>query len=59
VEDKRRRGGEDKRTRRRERRMTEAQSQSEVTAEPTTPCFVGIDVAKAWLDVGVRPSGAS
>ena len=38
--------------------MTEAQSQSEVTAEPTPPCFVGIEVAKAWLDVGVRPSGA-
>jgi transposase len=23
----------------------------------TTPCYVGIDVAKAWLDVAVRPSG--
>ncbi len=28
------------------------------TPESTIPCFVGIDVAKAWLDVGVRPSGA-
>jgi len=26
--------------------------------DSTTPCYVGIDVAKAWLDVGVRPSGA-
>lgn len=24
---------------------------------PTTPSYVGIDVAKAWLDVAVRPSG--
>jgi len=42
--------------------MTETQSQSEATPDATPdaiPCFVGIDVAKAWLDVGVRPSGAS
>src|SRR5258708_32038948 len=38
--------------------MTEAQRQPEATPEATTPCFVGIDVAKAWLDVAVRPSGA-
>jgi hypothetical protein len=38
--------------------MSEAQSQPEATSESTTPCFVGIDVAKAWLDVAVRPSGA-
>src|SRR5258708_16733469 len=42
--------------------MTEAQRPPEVTPEATpeatTPCFVGIDVAKAWLDVAVRPSGA-
>jgi transposase len=25
---------------------------------PATPCYVGIDVAKAWLDIAVRPSGA-
>src|SRR5215831_2451073 len=40
--------------------MTEAQSPSEsaeATAESTAPCFVGIDVAKAWLDVAVRPRG--
>src|SRR5260370_8769812 len=24
---------------------------------PMRPCYVGIDVAKAWLDVAVRPSG--
>jgi transposase len=32
----------------------------EELAQPgaTTPCYVGIDVAKAWLDVGVRPGGA-
>jgi len=34
--------------------MTEALAQP----GPTTPCSVGIDVAKAWLDVAVRPSGA-
>ena len=38
--------------------MTEAQSPLEATPESTTPCFVGIDVAKAWLDLAVRPSGA-
>ena len=38
--------------------MSEAQSPSDGTPESTTPCFVGIDVAKAWLDVAVRPSGA-
>jgi len=38
--------------------MTEAQSQPDGTPESTTSCFVGVDVAKAWLDVGVRPSGA-
>jgi transposase len=38
--------------------MTEAQRQPDGTPESTTSCFVGIDVAKAWLDVGVRPSGA-
>jgi transposase len=26
-------------------------------AAAATPCFVGIDVAKAWLDVAVRPGG--
>jgi transposase len=33
---------------------------TDVLAQPdsTTPCYVGIDVAKAWLDVAVRPSGA-
>jgi transposase len=33
---------------------------TDVLAQPdaTTPCSVGIDVAKAWLDVAVRPSGA-
>jgi hypothetical protein len=24
---------------------------------PRGPCFIGIDVAKDWLDVAVRPSG--
>src|SRR5690348_16319430 len=24
---------------------------------PPGPCFIGMDVAKAWLDVKVRPSG--
>jgi hypothetical protein len=41
--------------------MTETQSQSDApldTPLDTAPCFVGIDVAKAWLDVAVRPSGA-
>jgi transposase len=38
--------------------MTEAQRQPDATPESTAPCFVGIAVAKAWLDVGVRPSGA-
>jgi transposase len=38
--------------------MSEAQRPSDGTPESTTPCFVGIDVAKAGLDVGVRPSGA-
>jgi transposase len=38
--------------------MTEAQSQPDATPESTTPCYVGIDVAKAWLDLAVRPSGA-
>jgi transposase len=40
--------------------MTEAQRPSEsaeATAESTAPGFVGIDVAKGWLDVAVRPSG--
>jgi transposase len=40
--------------------MTEAQSPSEsadATAESTAPCFVGIDVANAWLDIAVRPRG--
>jgi transposase len=34
--------------------MTEGQLQP----GPTTSCYVGIDVAKAWLDIAVRPSGA-
>lgn len=34
--------------------MTEALAQP----GPTTPCSVGIDVAKAWLDIAVRPGGA-
>ena len=38
--------------------MTKAQSQPDATPESTTPCYVGIDVAKAWLDLAVRPSGA-
>ncbi len=29
------------------------------TAGEAAPCYVGIDVAKAWLDVAVRPSGAT
>jgi transposase len=39
--------------------MTEAQSPSEspdATPESTAPCCVGIDVAKGWLDVAVRPT---
>ncbi len=46
--------------------MTEAQRQPDATPQSTPhatpqstpPCFVGIDVAKAWRDVAVRPSGA-
>lgn len=34
-------------------RMTEELAQP----SPTAPCYVGIDVAKAWLDVAVRPHG--
>jgi transposase len=40
--------------------MTEEQREaesSEATLESTARCYVGIDVAKAWLDVAVRPSG--
>src|SRR5260221_7956597 len=37
----------------RERRMKEELTQP----GPMRPCYVGIDVAKAWLDVAVRPSG--
>lgn len=33
--------------------MTEAHDQAQ--PGPTPPCYVGIDVAKAWLDVAVRP----
>ena len=28
-----------------------------VQAGATTPCYVGIDVAKAWLDIAARPNG--
>src|SRR5262245_5324494 len=38
--------------------MSQAQSEPDGASESTPPCFVGIAVAKAWLDVGVRPSGA-
>jgi transposase len=41
--------------------MTEAQSPLEspdATPESTAPCCVGIDVAKGWLDVAVRPTDA-
>jgi hypothetical protein len=34
--------------------MTEAHDQAQPT--PTPPCYVGIDVAKACLDVAVRSS---
>ena len=37
--------------------MSEAQRQPDGTPASTIPCFVGIDVAKAWLDLAVRPSG--
>jgi transposase len=33
--------------------MSEGQTQP----ESTPPCYMGIDVAKAWLDIAVRPSG--
>ncbi len=33
------------------------QEQAQPPVEPATACYVGIDVAKAWLDVAVRPSG--
>jgi transposase len=39
-------------------RMTEGQDQPGGTPGPTTRCSVGIDVAKAGLDVAVRPSEA-
>lgn len=35
--------------------MTEEVAQPSPT--PSCPCYMGIDVAKAWLDVAVRPSG--
>lgn len=35
--------------------MTEARELAPL--DPTTRCYVGIDVAKAWLDVAVRPGG--
>lgn len=36
--------------------MTEAREQAQ--PGPTPPYYVGIDVAKAWLDVAVRPGGS-
>lgn len=36
--------------------MTEAREQAQ--PGPTPPSYVGIDVAKAWLDVAVRPGGS-
>ncbi len=35
------------------------QEQAQLPVEPATACYVGIDVAKAWLDVAVRPSGTT
>src|SRR5260221_12584770 len=46
-------------TSRRSMHMQESgQSPSPIEAT-TTPCYVGIDVAKAWLDVAVRPNGTT
>jgi len=36
-----------------------SQIPSEQPEEVTPPCYVGSDVAKAWLDVAPRPSGAT
>src|SRR5262249_43643429 len=41
-----------------ERRRIGVERNAADSADQATPCYVGIDVAKAWLDVAVRPSGA-
>jgi transposase len=42
--------------------MQESESNQIPSQQPTaavTACYVGIDVAKAWLDIAVRPSGTT
>ena len=34
-----------------------AKTAQEVSMKPQEPCFAGIDVAKAYIDVAVRPGG--
>jgi transposase len=46
-------------SREKEMRMTDTDTHALTpTGDPASPCYVGIDVAKAWLDIAVRPSGA-
>jgi len=40
------------------RQMPSPQPSPQPTAA-VTACYVGIDVAKAWLDIAIRPSGTT